>query len=57
MAQSAFKEVEKERSTDFRSDGVSSNVMEEKDERGKEGGAEDGAGASFSCLIGHLGRR
>ena len=57
MGKSTLKEVEKECSTDFRSDGVSSDVMAEKDERGREGEAEGGAGALSSCLIGHLGRR
>ena len=55
--QSTFKEAVKECSTDFLSDGVSSEVMGEKDERGRGGGAEGGAGASFPCLIGQLGRR
>ena len=55
------KEVVKERSTDFGSEGESSRVIVEKDERGGEGGATDcatdGAGNLFSCRIGHLGRR
>ena len=42
MGQPAFKEVVKERSIDFLSDEVASKVMEEKDERGREEGAEGG---------------
>ena len=57
MGQSTFKEVVKECSTDFGSDGVSSEVMAEDEERGREGEATGGAGAGLTCFIGHLGSR
>ena len=57
MGQSAFNEVVKECSADLLSGGESSRVIEENGDRGLEGGVESGAGALFSCYVGHLGRR
>ena len=51
MGQSTFNEVVDECPTDFCSDGVSSNVMVENEERGREGGATDGAGPVFPVAL------
>ena len=57
MGRSFDKEVVKECSKTFASCGESSEVMDEKDERGVEGAGGNATGAFRSCLFGHLGRR